>query len=63
MLHVLIRLILTEALGQRLEFDMKYHILNDFRTTTPFKEKSSNHLKDLQKLKFMTNFDVILTSR
>ena len=36
---------------------MEYHILHDFRTSTPFKEKSSNHFKDLH-----TNFDVNLTS-
>ena len=32
--------------GQGLEFDMKYHILHDFKTTSPFKEKSSDHFKD-----------------
>ena len=26
--------------GQRLEFDIKYHILHDFRTSIPFKEKT-----------------------
>ena len=27
-----------------LEFDMKYHILNDFKTNAPFKGKSSDNL-------------------
>ena len=29
---------------------MKYHILHDFRTSTPFKEKSSYHFKDFHKM-------------
>ena len=41
---------------------MKYHILNDFRTSTPFKEKSSDHFKDLHKMELLTNFYVNLTS-
>ena len=41
---------------------MKYQILHDFRTPTPFKEKSSDHFKDLYKLKLLTNFNVNLTS-
>ena len=41
---------------------MKYHILHDFRTFTPFKEKSSNHFKGIHKLKLPTNVDVNLTS-
>ena len=41
---------------------MKYHILHDFRTSTPFEEKSSDNLKNLQKLKLLTNLDVKLTS-
>ena len=41
---------------------MKNHILHDFRISIPFKEKSSDRLKDLQKLKFPTNFDVNMTS-
>ena len=40
---------------------MKYHILHDFGTSTSFKEKSSDHFKDLQKLKLLTNVDVNLT--
>ena len=36
--------------GQESEFDVKYHILHDFRTSTPFKEKSSNHFKDLHEM-------------
>ena len=31
-------------------------------TATPFKEKSSDHYKDLHKLKLLTNFNVNLTS-
>ena len=41
---------------------MKYHILYDFRTSTPFKEKSSDHIKDLHKVEHLTNFDINLTS-
>ena len=49
--------------GQGLKFDMKCHILHHFTTPNPLKEKSSDHfLKDLQKLKLLTNFDVNLTS-
>ena len=44
------------------ESDMKYHILHVFRTTTHFKEKSSDHFKDIYKLKLLTNFDVNMTS-
>ena len=39
---------------------MKYHILNDFRISTPLKEKSSDSFEDLHKLTFLTNFDVSL---
>ena len=38
---------------------MKYHILHRFRTSTPFKEKSSDHFKDLHKMEL---FDDNLTS-
>ena len=41
---------------------MKYHILHDFRTSTPFKDNSSEHVKDLHKLTLLTNFYVNLTS-
>ena len=41
---------------------MKYHILLDFGTSIPLMEKSSDHFKDLHKLKLLTNFDVDLTS-
>ena len=41
---------------------MKYHILHDFITSTPFKEKSSDHFKDLNKMELLTNFDIRLTS-
>ena len=48
--------------GEGLEFDMKYHIFHDFRTFTAFKENSFDHSEDLHKVKFLTNFDVNLTS-
>ena len=51
-----------QALRSGLEFTTKYHILHDFRTSTPFEETSSDHFKDLCKLKLLTNFDVNLTS-
>ena len=41
---------------------MKYHVLHDFITSTPFEEKSSDHFKDIYKLKLVTNFDISLTS-
>ena len=41
---------------------MKYHILHDFRTSAPFKGKSSDCFKDLHKLKLLTEFYVNLTS-
>ena len=41
---------------------MKYDILHDFRTFTPFQEKSSDHFKGLHKLKLLTDFYVNLTS-
>ena len=37
-------------------------IFHDFRTLLHFEEKSSDHFKDLYKLKLLTNFDVNLTS-
>ena len=40
---------------------MKYHILYYLRASTSYEGKSSNHFKDLQKMKLMTNFDVNLT--
>ena len=48
--------------GQGLEFDTKYHILQDFKTSTQFDEKFSDHFKDLYKLKLLQNLDVNLTS-
>ena len=39
---------------------MRYHILDNFRTSIPFKEKSSDHFKDLNKLELLTNFDTYL---
>ena len=41
---------------------MKYPILHDFITSTPFEEKSSDHFKDLHKMELLTNFDISLTS-
>ena len=41
---------------------MKYHILHHFGTSTPFKEKSSDHIKDLDNMELLTNFNVNLTS-
>ena len=41
---------------------MKYHVLHDFVTSTPFEEKSSDHFKDLDKMELLTNFDISLTS-
>ena len=43
-------------------FDLKYHILHVFITSTAYKEKSSEHFKDLYKLKLLTSFDVKMTS-
>ena len=40
---------------------MKYHVLLDFITSTPFVEKSSDHFKDLHKMELLTNFDISLT--
>ena len=37
---------------------MKYHILHDFRTSTPFEEKSSDYFKDFRQLKLLKNYDV-----
>ena len=41
---------------------MNYHILNVFRISTAFMEKSSDHFEDIYKLKLFTNFSVNLTS-
>ena len=41
---------------------MKYHILHYFRTSIPFKEKSSDHFYCLHKMELLTNFYVNLTS-
>ena len=41
---------------------MKYQVLHDFITYTPFEEKSSDHFKDLHKIELLTNFDISLTS-
>ena len=41
---------------------MKYYILHHFKTSIPFKEKSSDHFKGLYKMALLTNFDGYLTS-
>ena len=41
---------------------MKYRILHNFGTSAQSKRKFSDHFKNLHKLKFLTNFDVNLTS-
>ena len=41
---------------------MKYHILHVFRTSIEFIKKSSDHCKDIHKLKLLTSFDVNMTS-
>ena len=41
---------------------MKYHILHVFRTSTVFKEKSSDHFKYIYNLKLLINFDFKMTS-
>ena len=41
---------------------MKYNILHVFRTSTAFEENSSDHFKDIYKLKLLTNFHVNMTS-
>ena len=41
---------------------MKYHILQVFKTSIEFIKKSSDHFKDIYKLKLLTNFDVNMTS-
>ena len=41
---------------------MKYYVVHDFITYTPFEEKSSDHFKDLHKMELLTNFYISLTS-
>ena len=41
---------------------MKYHILQVFKTSIEFIKKSSDHFKDIYKLKLLKSFDVNLTS-
>ena len=40
---------------------MKYHVLHDFITYTPFEEKSSDLFEDFHKMELLTNFDISLT--
>ena len=46
----------------KVEFDMKYHILQVFKTSIEFIRKSSYHFKDIYKLKLLTSFDANMTS-
>ena len=41
---------------------MKYHILQVLKTSTEFIKKSSDHFKDIYKLKLLTSFDVYMAS-
>ena len=41
---------------------MKYHILQVFKTSIEFIKKSSDHFKDIYKLKLLTSFDVFMMS-
>ena len=41
---------------------MRYHVLQVFKTSVEFIEKSSDHFKDIYKLKLLTSFDVNMTS-
>ena len=41
---------------------MKYHILQVFKTSVKFIKKSSDHFKDIYKLKLLISFDVYMTS-
>ena len=41
---------------------MEYHILQVFKTSIEFIKKSSDHFKDIYKLKLLTSFDVYMMS-
>ena len=41
---------------------MKYHILQVFKSSIEFIKKSSDHFKDIYKLKLLTSFDVYMMS-
>ena len=41
---------------------MKYHVLHDFITSSPFEEKSPDHFKGQHKMELLTNFDISLMS-
>ena len=41
---------------------MKYDIFQVLKTSIEFIEKSSDHVKDINKLKLLTSFDVNMTS-
>ena len=40
---------------------MKYHIFKFLKPSIEFIEKSSDHFKDIYKLKLLTSFDVDMT--
>ena len=41
---------------------MNYHILQVFKTSVEFIKKSSDHFKDIYKLKLLRCFDVYMSS-
>ena len=41
---------------------MKYDILQVFKTSIKYIKKSSDHFKDIYKLKLLTSLDVYMTS-
>ena len=41
---------------------MKYHLFQVFKPSIEFIKKSSDHFKDIYKLKLLTSFDVNMTS-
>ena len=57
---IILQLVAMEC--QKLDIVVCLYSLHDFRIFIPFEEKSSDHFKDLHKLKFLTNFDDIFTS-
>ena len=61
-MHGECRKFLNPFSGRGSEFDMKYHILHVFRTSIEFIKKSSDHFKNIYKLKLLTSFDVNMTS-
>ena len=41
---------------------MKHHIFQVYKASIEFIEKSTDHFKDIYKLKLLTSFDVNMTS-